>query len=90
MVLYISMGRKQICLIYSTQTRPFLDNVEHGSCVLFAVFFYICLPAYLAHTHLSPYFTIIFSDIVLLLMSDSPLPNLEKLAFPKLFSGTLD
>lgn len=52
--------------------------------------FFIHLPAYLAHTHLSPYFTIIFSDTVSLLMSDSLLPDLGKLAFPELFSGTLD
>lgn len=65
-----------------------MDNVEHENRVLFAfclfcVFFYICLPAYVAHTHLSPYFImIIFSDTVLLLMSDSPFSYPKKLAFP--------
>lgn len=51
---------------------------------------YPSLPAYLAHTCSSSFLMIILLDIILVLMSDYLLLHLEKTAFPKLFSGTVN
>lgn len=60
-------------------------------CLLFFLTIFVsstsCLPR--TRTHLSSYLMIIFSE-GLVLMSDSSPSDLEKWAFPELFSGTAD
>lgn len=67
--------------------------MEHGNRLLLAVFLillYIHLFLPTLHTHSSSFLVMILLDDLLVLTSDYLLPHLEKTAFPKLFSGTVN